>query len=81
VRVVCQEPHEGLIRIILQRHINSHASLVIQGIATQDADEAGKATVVVEVFTLGRNDKAMEALMSRIHIEPSVTYVRWDRVS
>jgi putative Mg2+ transporter-C (MgtC) family protein len=80
VRVVCQAAHEGLIRTILQRHINSHATLVIQGIATQNADEAAKATVVVEVFSLGRNDKAMEALMSRIHIEPSVTSVRWDRV-
>jgi putative Mg2+ transporter-C (MgtC) family protein len=80
VRVVCQQPQESLIRTILQRHINSHASLVIQGISTQDTDEDGKATVVVEVYSLGRNDKAMEALMSRINIEPSVTSVRWDRV-
>jgi putative Mg2+ transporter-C (MgtC) family protein len=80
VRVVCQESQEGLIRTILQRHINSHASLVIQGIATQDAEETGKAAVVVEIFSLGRNDKAMEALMSRINIEPSVTSVRWDRM-
>jgi putative Mg2+ transporter-C (MgtC) family protein len=80
VRVVCQQPQEALIRTILQRHINAHASLVIQGIATQDADNDGKAVVVAEVFSLGRNDKAMEALMSRINIEPSVTSVRWERL-
>jgi putative Mg2+ transporter-C (MgtC) family protein len=80
VRVVCQQPQEALIRTILQRHINSHASLTIQGISTQDTGEDGKATVVVEIFALGRNDKAMEALMSRINIEPSVTSVRWERV-
>jgi hypothetical protein len=30
---------------------------------------------------LRRNDRAMEDLMSRLNIEPTVTAVRWEQVS
>jgi putative Mg2+ transporter-C (MgtC) family protein len=80
LRVVCQEKHEGVIRTILLRHVNSHPSMVIQGISTQDGDQTERAAVVAEVFSMGRNDRAMENLMSRINIEPSVSAVSWEKM-
>ena len=81
IRVVCQEQHEGLIRTILLRHVNSHAGMTVQGIATQDDEHPDKTTVVADVFSVRRNDREMENLMSRLNIEPSVTAVRWEKVS
>jgi putative Mg2+ transporter-C (MgtC) family protein len=80
IRVVCEHKQEGLIRTILMRHVNSKPSTTIQGISTQDADQADLAAVVADVFSAVRNDRAMEDIMSRINIEPSVRSVRWERV-
>jgi putative Mg2+ transporter-C (MgtC) family protein len=80
IRVVCSQEQEGLIRTILMRHIGAHPSMVIQGISTQDAEQADKAAVVAEVFSRLREDRAMENLISRINIEPSVTAVSWEKV-
>jgi putative Mg2+ transporter-C (MgtC) family protein len=78
-RVVCDVPHEGIIRTILLRHIGSNPGMTIQRISTEDAERSDKATVVATLFSLRRNDRAMEDLMSRINIEPSVTSVRWEK--
>jgi putative Mg2+ transporter-C (MgtC) family protein len=81
LRVICDEKHEGIIRTILLRHVNTHAGMTIQGIATQDDDHPDKTAVVADNFSLRRNDRAMEDLMSRLNIEPTVTAVRWEHVS
>ncbi len=80
IRVTCQEQQEGLIRTILMRHLNSHPSMVVQGISTQDAEQPERATVVAEVFSRMRNDREMEDLVNRLNIEPSVVSVRWEKV-
>jgi putative Mg2+ transporter-C (MgtC) family protein len=81
IRVVCQQKDESLIRNILLRHVNSHAGMTVQGIATQDEEHPERTAVVADVFSMRRNDREMEDLMSRLNIEPSVTAVRWERVS
>lgn len=81
LRVLCNEKHEGVIRTILLRHVNSHPGMTIQGIATLNDDDPDKAAVVADIFSLRRNDKAMEELMSRLNIEPTVTAVRWEHVT
>jgi putative Mg2+ transporter-C (MgtC) family protein len=81
LRVICDEKHEGIIRTILLRHVNTHPGMTIQGIATQDDDHPDKTVVVADIFSLRRNDRAMEDLMSRLNIEPTVTAVRWEHVS
>lgn len=80
VRVVCQSQHEGLIRTILARHINSHPSMTLQGISLQDGERPDQATLVADVFALRRNDRELEDLMSRLNLEPSVTSIRWEIV-
>jgi putative Mg2+ transporter-C (MgtC) family protein len=81
LRVLCDEKHEGIIRTILLRHVNMHPGMTIQGIATQDDDHPDKTAVVADIFSLRRNDRALEDLMSRLNIEPTVTAVRWEHVS
>jgi len=81
LRVICDQKHEGIIRTILLRHVNAHPGMTIQGIATQDAEQPDKTVVVADVFSVRRNDRAMEDLMSRLNIEPTVTAVRWELVS
>lgn len=81
LRVLCDEKHEGIIRTILLRHVNTHPGMTIQGIATHDDEQSGKTAVVADIFSVRRNDKAMEELMSRLNIEPTVTAVRWEHVS
>jgi putative Mg2+ transporter-C (MgtC) family protein len=81
LRVLCDEKHEGIIRTILLRHVNAHGGMTIQGIATQNDDHPDKTAVVAEIFSIRRNDKAMEEVMSRLNIEPTVTAVRWEHVS
>jgi putative Mg2+ transporter-C (MgtC) family protein len=80
LRVVCEEKQEGLIRTILLRHVNSQSHMVIQGISTQEAGEPDRAAVVAEIFSVGRNDRALENLMSRVNIEPAVSAVSWEKM-
>ncbi len=77
VRVVCEQRQEAVVRAIVTRHIGSHPGLILQGIATQDADHPNLGVVTVDVFSASRNDRAMEDLTSRIDVEPGVTEVRW----
>ena len=78
-RVVCQVSHEGIIRTILLRHVGSNPKMTIQRISTEDAERSDQAAVIAHIFSMERNDRAMEDLMSRINIEPSVTSVRWEK--
>ncbi len=77
--VVCERRQEPLIRTILLRHINSHPTMMVQGITTQDAERPDLMAVAVDVFSYSQDDRAMQDLMSRINIEPGITAVRWDR--
>ena len=79
MRVLCDQQHEGIVRTILLRHVNTHPGMTIQGLATQDDDHPDKTVVVADIFSLRRDDRAMEDLMSRLNIEPTVTAVRWER--
>ena len=50
LRVICDEKHEGIIRTILLRHVNTKPGMTIQGIATQDDDHPDKVAVVADIF-------------------------------
>ncbi len=80
MRVGCRLAQEGIIRTILVRHVNSHPSMILQGISTEDNDRPDRAHVIADIYSLVRNDRAMEDLMSRINIEPSVISVSWAKV-
>ncbi len=79
IRVVCQETQEVVIRTILMRHVNSDPRMTIQRISTQDAERAGQAAVVADIFSVERADRAMQDIMSRLNIEPGVASVSWEK--
>ena len=80
MRVVCDADHDGVIRTILMRHVNSQPRMSLQGISIQEAATEHAATVVAEIFSAERNDKSLNELVSRVSIEPGVTSVSWERV-
>jgi putative Mg2+ transporter-C (MgtC) family protein len=79
MRVVCGEKEQGVIRTILLRHVNAHPKMTVQGISAQDGEGPGRTVVVADIFSLVRNDRAMEDLVGRLDIEPGVTAVSWDK--
>jgi putative Mg2+ transporter-C (MgtC) family protein len=79
MRVVCREQQEGMVRAVLLRHVNSLPTMTIQRISTKVAEPEGQATVVADIFSVERDDRAMQDLMSRINIEPSVSSVSWEK--
>jgi putative Mg2+ transporter-C (MgtC) family protein len=81
MRVTCAQQHEVVVRTILMRHVNSHATMTLQGLSTQDAPEPDHATVVAQIYSRTRDDRAMEEILSRVNIEPSVTAASWERVT
>jgi putative Mg2+ transporter-C (MgtC) family protein len=74
------EEQEGVVRTILLRHVNSSPRMTIQRISTQEAERDGHATVVADIFSVERNDRAMQDSMSRINIDPSVSSASWEKV-
>jgi len=81
ITVVCPDQDEAVIRGLLARHVSARRTMLIQRIATEDADQAGKTAVLADISSTIRDDQAMEGLISRINIEPSITSVSWERVS
>jgi putative Mg2+ transporter-C (MgtC) family protein len=78
LRVLCKEDDQGLIRTILLRHVNAHAKMAVQGVATTTTDPQ-QVAVTVEIFSIERNDRAMEDLVARLNIEPGVAAVSWEK--
>jgi putative Mg2+ transporter-C (MgtC) family protein len=79
VRVVCAEKDEGVIRTILLRHVNGNPKMVLQGVSTHSSDEPDRTTITADVFSTVRNDKALEEIVQRLNIEPSVSAVSWEK--
>jgi putative Mg2+ transporter-C (MgtC) family protein len=79
MRVVCERHHEGVVRMIFMRHINSRPNMTVQGLSTEDTEHADKAAVVAEIFSSERDDKCMNDMVSRLSIEPGVSAVSWEK--
>jgi putative Mg2+ transporter-C (MgtC) family protein len=80
LRVVCQEKDEGVIRAIVLRHVNHHGRMTVQRISTQEEEQGSHAVVVADVFSLDRQDRAVQEVMSRLNIEPGVKSVSWEKI-
>jgi putative Mg2+ transporter-C (MgtC) family protein len=80
IRVSCRESQEGMIRTILLRHINLVPGMTIQRISTQEVGQDGQASVVADVYSFDRKDRAIQDVMSRLNIEPDVRSVSWEKI-
>lgn len=81
VRVVCRADQEQVIRTILLRHVDSHPKMMVQKITTTEAESGGQAVVAADIYSVEREDRAIQDLMSRLNIDPSVTSVSWEKVA
>jgi putative Mg2+ transporter-C (MgtC) family protein len=54
--------------------------MTIQRISTQEVGQDGQASVVADVYSIDRKDRAIQDLMSRLNIEPDVRSVSWEQV-
>jgi putative Mg2+ transporter-C (MgtC) family protein len=80
IRVACRVAQEGVFRTILLRHVNAVPGMTIQRISTQDVGGDGQASIVADVYSLDRKDRALQDVMSRLNIEPDVRSVSWERI-
>jgi putative Mg2+ transporter-C (MgtC) family protein len=80
IRISCREAQEGIIRTILLRHINSVAGMTIQRISTQEVGPDGQASIVADIYSVDRKDRAIQEVMSRLNIEPEVRSVSWEKI-
>jgi putative Mg2+ transporter-C (MgtC) family protein len=78
LRISCDLDRERVIRTIVLRHVSEHPRMTLQRISTEDTDDPNEAVIVADVFSPLRIDREMEALLSRINIEPSVNAVSWE---
>ena len=53
----------------------------VQRIATKHGKQIDQAEIIAAVFSSEQNDHAIEELISRINLEPTVISVSWDRTS
>jgi putative Mg2+ transporter-C (MgtC) family protein len=59
------------------RHVNSHGKMSVQGISTEE--EGNNAVVVADIFSMERQDRAVQEIMSRLNPEPGVKSVSWEK--
>jgi putative Mg2+ transporter-C (MgtC) family protein len=79
LRVVCSEQDQSVVRTILLRHVNATPQMTIQGITTQNSDQPGQVTVLTDISSMVRNDRALEEIVQRLNIEPSVSSITWEK--
>jgi putative Mg2+ transporter-C (MgtC) family protein len=79
LRVVCTEKEQTVVRAILMRHVNSKPQMTLQGISTQDGENPEQVVITTDIFSLVRNDRALEDLVRRLDIEPGVKAVSWEK--
>jgi putative Mg2+ transporter-C (MgtC) family protein len=80
MRVICTRPEAPVVRTILLRHVNAHATMTVQGFTTSEIEKEDQAAVLVEIHSSMRNDRALEDLVNRINIEPGIIAVSWEKM-
>jgi putative Mg2+ transporter-C (MgtC) family protein len=79
IRVVCPRHEAALIRTILLRHVNAHATLSVQGFATHETEKDDQAAVVMDIHSSIRNERALDEVVNRINLEPGIISVSWEK--
>jgi putative Mg2+ transporter-C (MgtC) family protein len=80
LRVTCADAAGPHIRTILMRHVGGKPRMSVQGIATEESEKEGRV-IVADIYSMERNDRALEEVVARLSIEPEVTGVSWQRTT
>ncbi|NJL09969.1 MAG: MgtC/SapB family protein [Calothrix sp. SM1_7_51] len=74
--IVCRSQDEAIVRAkILQTA--GQASLLLQGLTSQDIDDSTNIEVKADFICSGRKDVELEQIVSRLSLESGVTAVSW----
>nr|BBH92161.1 magnesium transporter [Thermogemmatispora argillosa] len=76
VQLTCTSEHEIPIRSLLLQQIQG-GPLVLQSLESEDASDPGRLTVRAELQSEGEQTQALEQLVARLSLEPSVSAIRW----
>jgi putative Mg2+ transporter-C (MgtC) family protein len=79
LRATCREGHEGEVRAALLRFFHDHATMTLQGVATQEGRASGLSCVVADICSEQRDERAMEDLTVLVDAEPAVSAVSWEK--
>ena len=76
VRVVCRSPEEAHVRaLLLQGTGNGHLSL--RQLDSNDMEEGGRVEVNALLTSVSKNDTALEQVVGRLSLEPTVSAASW----
>jgi putative Mg2+ transporter-C (MgtC) family protein len=78
-RAVCRAADEAHIRVLVVQALSGD-EYTLRALSSKDLDQ-GHVEVVAELHRYGRDDVAMEAAVSRLSLEPSVSSVTWNVIS
>ncbi len=79
-RAVCRAADEAHIRALTVQALTLH-DFVLRAVRSEDLDHgSGMVEVSAELQRYGRDDVALEAAVSRLSLEPSVSSVTWNVV-
>jgi putative Mg2+ transporter-C (MgtC) family protein len=80
LRVECASENDTVVRSILLRHVGDYKRMSLKALATAEVDDKW-TSVTADIFSLDRNDRAMEELVARICIDPQIKSIRWERTT
>jgi putative Mg2+ transporter-C (MgtC) family protein len=79
-RVQCRSSEESHLRALLLQNAAS-PSLVLKSLLSEDIEPAGKLEIRATLISSGRQDDALERIVNRLSLEPSVSAVSWEVVA
>lgn len=78
LRVECAAAHEAHVRAVLMRHVAAEKKLNLHALASTPAP-LERTSVVAEVYSMGRDDRAVEEVVAAVCLEQEVAAARWER--
>jgi putative Mg2+ transporter-C (MgtC) family protein len=77
-RIVCRAKQEAHVRALIVQTL-ARDNFVLRSLRSQDLNAgSGQVEVTAELHRFGRDDVALEAAVSRLSLEPSVSSVTWN---
>src|SRR5246127_130874 len=76
VRVVCRSPEEAHVRALLLQGAAS-GQLSLRQLDSTDLEDSGRVEVVARLTAHAKNDAALEQVVGRLSLEPTVSAANW----
>lgn len=77
--VYCRENVENHIRVLFVQYIGNNDNLMLGSLSSTDTENPSIALIEAEVFSLTKQDPAMEKIASFLTLEAGVTSIKWEK--